>query len=125
MTEADSAKLDRLLAGQEQAEKRIEGIESALRSVVSGMLAIGSRLDTHGQMLGEILDAATAESPEGKSLHDALEAIASDLKTQTEILADIAATLGRMPGMTADEIEARYEFAEAPADAPSPGDTEG
>lgn len=114
MNEADSAKLDALLAGQERAEKRLDGIESAIRAVASGMLAIGSRLDTHGEMLAQILDAATAESPEGTSLHDALEGIAADLKVQTEILAGIAATLGRMPGMTADEIEARYEFAEAP-----------
>jgi phage-related minor tail protein len=110
---------DAILARLAALDGRLTAIEEAEASIVRSLLALGGTLGTHTEMLARLLEAATDEGTEGRQLHDALEHIFASLNTQTGLLADIAIGLRRLPALTADEIEGRYEAAPPP---PVPAD---
>ncbi|TCZ61140.1 hypothetical protein [Roseicella aquatilis] len=116
MTDETAAAILARLAG---LDGRLAAIEGAAASIVRSLAAVGATLGTHTEMLARLLEAATDEGAEGQQLHDAIERIMGSLDAQTGLLADIATGLRRLPALTADEIEARYDAAPPP---PMPAD---
>jgi hypothetical protein len=113
---------DAILARLAALDGRLAAVQEAEASIVRSLLALGGTLGTHTEMLARLLEAATDEGTEGRQLHDTIEQIMGSLNTQTGLLADIAVGLRRLPALTADEIEGRYDAAPPPPIPAGAGD---
>jgi phage-related minor tail protein len=113
---------DAILARLAALDGRLAAVEEADANIVRSLVAVGATLGTHTEMLARLLEAATDEGTEGRQLHNAIEQIMGSLNTQTGLLADIAIGLRRLPALTADEIEERYDTAPPPPVPAEAGD---
>ena len=99
MAEADlHLKLDRLLAGQEDQAAAMTELNLVLSMVLQGLNNLVPLLETHREMLGLIMQAATAEGSDDGELGKLLARIEAALTQQTADMSAIRVTLQRLPG---------------------------
>ncbi len=77
-------KLDRITAKQDEQDRKLDAIDQSLAALTAGMTGLVPLLGTHREMLQQVLDELTKESPSGSDLHN--------------LLARIEATLGNLSG---------------------------
>ena len=103
MAEADlHLKLDRLLAGQEDQAAAMAELNLVLSMVLQGLNNLVPLLETHREMLGLIMQAATAEGGDDGELGKLLARIEAALTQQTADMSAIRVTLQRLPGQVED-----------------------
>src|SRR5690348_3573616 len=82
---------------------RFDKLASDLDSVIRGLMLMNQTLGAHGTMLGEILEAATAELPES-DLGEKLDRIAEAMEAQTAAFVGLDRRLSSLPRDIADAI---------------------
>ena len=75
--------------------KKLDELQASVDLLTRGFGMMAEALGTHSEMLGQILEAVSAEPPES-TLTETLEEIAEAIERQTEAIKDISATLDNL-----------------------------
>ena len=99
MAEADlHLKLDRILAGQEDAAKERAELELVLSMLLQGVQNLIPLFGTQREMLQRLLEAASDETGGGGEITELIARIEAALTQQTADMSAIRVTLQRLPG---------------------------
>ena len=95
-------KLDEILRNQHAMAEVQQQHNEVLRAVVSGITSLTQTLDAQTEMLGKLLEAAGAESPQGNELSDTLRKILEAIELGNDIQLRLESALTRLPGEVED-----------------------